>query len=537
MAKQIAFDREAREAVLEGVGKLSRAVKVTLGPKGRNAILDKGWGAPTITKDGVTVAEDIELEDPYENMGAQMVKEVASKTSDEAGDGTTTATVLAESIYREGLKYITAGANAMAVKRGIDRAVETTVEKLKKLSKPVSGSTEVEQIAAIAANNDPSVGKMISLAMNKVGKDGVITVEEGKGLETTVDVVEGMQFDRGFLSPHFVNNPDEMKVVVENPLILVWEDKITSIAKFIPFLERVAKQKRPLLIISEDVEGEPLATLVVNKLKGVFQSVAVKAPGYGERRKAMLGDIAVLTGARAFYKDLGVDLENVDLADLGSAKKVEITSENTTVVKGGGAAADVSARVKQIRKEIEASTSDYDREKLQERLAKLTGGVAELNIGAATETELKERKARVDDALAATRAAVEEGVVPGGGVALLRACDALKSKEKGDEQFGELAVRRALESPMRQIARNAGVDGAVVVKRVREGKGNLGYDALRDEYTDMFKAGIIDPTKVTRSALQFAGSIAGLLLTTNALVSKIPEEEGEGGMPDMDMDM
>ncbi len=535
MAKQLAFDRKAREAVLRGVQKLARAVKATLGPKGRNAILDKGWGAPTITKDGVTVAEDIELDDPFENMGAQMVKEVASKTSDEAGDGTTTATVLAEAIYSEGLKFLTAGANPVALKQGIDRTIEGIVAEIKGLSKPVTGSKEVEQIATIASNNDTSVGKMITMAMDKVGKDGVITVEEGKGLETMVDVVEGMQFDRGFLSPHFVNNPEEMKVVFENALILVFEDKISSIAKFVPFLEKVTRQNKPLLIIAEDVEGEALATLVVNKLRGVLQCAAVKAPGYGDRRKAMLGDVAVLTGAKPIYKDLGIDLDRVKIDDLGEAKKIEISSENTTIVKGAGNPADVSARVKQIRREMEDTKSDYDREKLQERLAKLTGGVAELNIGAVTETELKEKKARVEDALHATRAAVEEGTVPGGGVALVRACDRLKLKLSGDESFGELSVRKACEAPLRQIAENAGIDGAVVLKNVRKGKENHGYDALNDEYTDMYAAGIIDPAKVVRCALTFAGSIAGLLLTTNALVAKAPEPEEDkapAGMPE-----
>jgi chaperonin GroEL len=536
MAKQIAFDREAREAIFQGVQKLARAVKTTLGPKGRNALLDKGWGAPTITKDGVTVAEDIDLDNPYENMGAQMLKEVASKASDEAGDGTTTATILAEAIYGEGLKYITAGANPMAVKRGIDSTVGKIVEELHKISKPVSGAREVEQIATVASNNDTSIGKMIAQAMDKVGKDGVITVEESKGLDTTVDVVEGMQFDRGFLSPHFVNNPDEMKVVFENPLILVYEDKISNLAKFVPFLEKVASQNKPVLLIAEDVDGEALATLVVNKLRGVFQCAAVKAPGYGDRRKAMLGDIAVLTGARVYYKDLGVEMENIQISELGSAKKVEMTAEQTTIIRGKGDAADVSARVKQIRREMEESSSDYDREKLQERLAKLTGGVAELNIGAATETELKEKKARVEDALHATRAAVEEGVVPGGGVALVRACDTLSGKLRGDEAFGALAVKKALEAPLRQIATNAGVNGAIVLRKVRTETGAFGYNAVRDEYGDMTKAGILDPTKVTRTALQLAGSIAGLMLTTNAVISQIPEEDKKDGMGDEDME-
>jgi len=532
-AKQLQFDENARHTLLRGVEKLAKAVKATLGPSGRNVILDKKFGSPTITKDGVTVAKEIELEDPYENMGAQLVREVASKTSDVAGDGTTTATILAESIYREGLRNVTAGANPTSLQRGIMKGVEAIVEDLKKLSKKVSDRTEIAQVATVSANWDKTIGEIIADAMDKVGKDGTITVEEAKSIETTLDVVEGMQFDKGYLSPYFVTNAEAMEAVLENAYILIYEKKISSLKDLLPLLEKVAKAGRPLLIISEDVEGEALATLVVNKLRGTLQVCAVKAPGFGDRRKAMLEDIAVLSGGRLISEDLGIKLENIKLEDLGKAKRVTIDKENTTIVEGEGKKADIQGRVAQIRRQIEETTSDYDREKLQERLAKLAGGVAVINVGAATETEMKEKKARVEDALHATRAAVEEGIVPGGGVALLRAQKALDNIKglEGDEKVGVAIVRRAIEEPTRQLADNAGREGALVVEEVKKRKGNEGYDVANDEYTDLVKAGIVDPTKVTRSALQNAASIAGLLLTTEALVTEIPEKEKAPPMP------
>jgi chaperonin GroEL len=532
-AKQLQFDENARHTLLRGVEKLARAVKATLGPSGRNVILDKKFGSPTITKDGVTVAKEIELEDPYENMGAQLVREVASKTSDVAGDGTTTATILAESIYREGLRNVTAGANPTSLQRGIMKGVEAIVEDLKKLSKKVSDRTEIAQVATVSANWDKTIGEIIADAMDKVGKDGTITVEEAKSIETTLDVVEGMQFDKGYLSPYFVTNAEAMEAVLENAYILIYEKKISSLKDLLPLLEKVAKAGRPLLIISEDVEGEALATLVVNKLRGTLQVCAVKAPGFGDRRKAMLEDIAVLTGGRLISEDLGIKLENIKLEDLGKAKRVTIDKENTTIVEGEGKKTDIQGRVAQIRRQIEETTSDYDQEKLQERLAKLAGGVAVINVGAATETEMKEKKARVEDALHATRAAVEEGIVPGGGVALLRAQKALDNIKglEGDEKVGVAIVRRAIEEPTRQLADNAGREGALVVEEVKKRKGNEGYDVANDEYTDLVKAGIVDPTKVTRSALQNAASIAGLLLTTEALVTEIPEKEKTPPMP------
>jgi chaperonin GroEL len=532
-AKQLQFDESARHTLLRGIEKLAKAVKATLGPSGRNVILDKKFGSPTITKDGVTVAKEIELEDPYENMGAQLVREVASKTSDVAGDGTTTATILAESIYREGLRNVTAGANPTSLQRGIMKGVDAIVEDLKKLSKKVSDRTEIAQVATVSANWDKTIGEIIADAMDKVGKDGTITVEEAKSIETTLDVVEGMQFDKGYLSPYFVTNAEAMEAILENAYILIYEKKISSLKDLLPLLEKVAKAGRPLLIISEDVEGEALATLVVNKLRGTLQVCAVKAPGFGDRRKAMLEDIAVLTGGRLISEDLGIKLENIKLEDLGRAKRVTIDKENTTIVEGEGKKADIQGRVAQIRRQIEETTSDYDREKLQERLAKLAGGVAVINVGAATETEMKEKKARVEDALHATRAAVEEGIVPGGGVALLRAQKALDSIKglEGDEKVGVAIVRRAIEEPTRQLADNAGREGALVVEEVKKRKGNEGYDVANDEYTDLVKAGIVDPTKVTRSALQNAASIAGLLLTTEALVTEIPEKEKTPPMP------
>jgi chaperonin GroEL len=532
-AKQLQFDENARHTLLRGVEKLAKAVKATLGPSGRNVILDKKFGSPTITKDGVTVAKEIELEDPYENMGAQLVREVASKTSDVAGDGTTTATILAESIYREGLRNVTAGANPTSLQRGIMKGVEAIVEDLKKLSKKVSDRTEIAQVATVSANWDKTIGEIIADAMDKVGKDGTITVEEAKSIETTLDVVEGMQFDKGYLSPYFVTNAEAMEAILENAYVLIYEKKISSLKDLLPLLEKVAKAGRPLLIISEDVEGEALATLVVNKLRGTLQVCAVKAPGFGDRRKAMLEDIAVLTGGRLISEDLGIKLENIKLEDLGKAKRVTVDKENTTVVEGEGKKSDIQGRVAQIRRQIEETTSDYDREKLQERLAKLAGGVAVINVGAATETEMKEKKARVEDALHATRAAVEEGIVPGGGVALLRAqksLDNIKGLE-GDEKVGVAIVRRAIEEPTRQLADNAGREGALVVEEIKKRKGNEGYDVANDEYTDLVKAGIVDPTKVTRSALQNAASIAGLLLTTEALVTEIPEKEKTPPMP------
>jgi chaperonin GroEL len=532
-AKQLQFDENARHTLLRGIEKLAKAVKATLGPSGRNVILDKKFGSPTITKDGVTVAKEIELEDPYENMGAQLVREVASKTSDVAGDGTTTATILAESIYREGLRNVTAGANPTSLQRGIMKAVDAIVEELKKLSKKVSDRTEIAQVATVSANWDKTIGEIIADAMDKVGKDGTITVEEAKSIETTLEVVEGMQFDKGYLSPYFVTNAEAMEAVLENAYILIYEKKISSLKDLLPLLEKVAKAGRPLLIISEDVEGEALATLVVNKLRGTLQVCAVKAPGFGDRRKAMLEDIAVLTGGRLISEDLGIKLENIKLEDMGKAKRVTVDKENTTIVEGEGKKADIQGRVAQIRRQIEETTSDYDREKLQERLAKLAGGVAVVNVGAATETEMKEKKARVEDALHATRAAVEEGIVAGGGVALLRAQKALESVKnlEGDEKIGVQIVRRAIEEPTRQLADNAGAEGALVVEEVKKRKGNEGYDVSTGEYTDLVKAGIVDPTKVTRSALQNAASIAGLLLTTEALVTEIPEKEKTPPMP------
>jgi chaperonin GroEL len=529
-AKQLQFDENARHTLLRGIEKLAKAVKATLGPSGRNVILDKKFGSPTITKDGVTVAKEIELEDPYENMGAQLVREVASKTSDVAGDGTTTATILAESIYREGLRNVTAGANPTSLQRGIMKGVDAIVEELKKLSKKVSDRTEIAQVATVSANWDKTIGEIIADAMDKVGKDGTITVEEAKSIETTLEVVEGMQFDKGYLSPYFVTNAEAMEAILENAYILIYEKKISSLKDLLPLLEKVAKAGRPLLIISEDVEGEALATLVVNKLRGTLQVCAVKAPGFGDRRKAMLEDIAVLTGGRLISEDLGIKLENIKLDDMGRAKRVTVDKENTTIVEGEGKKADIQGRVAQIRRQIEETTSDYDREKLQERLAKLAGGVAVVNVGAATETEMKEKKARVEDALHATRAAVEEGIVPGGGVALLRAQKALDNIKglEGDEKVGVAIVRRAIEEPTRQLADNAGREGALVVEEIKKRKGNEGYDVATGEYTDLVKAGIVDPTKVTRSALQNAASIAGLLLTTEALVTEIPEKEKAG---------
>jgi len=532
-AKQLQFDENARHTLLRGIEKLAKAVKATLGPSGRNVILDKKFGSPTITKDGVTVAKEIELEDPYENMGAQLVREVASKTSDVAGDGTTTATILAESIYREGLRNVTAGANPTSLQRGIMKAVDAIVGELKKLSKKVSDRTEIAQVATVSANWDKTIGEIIADAMDKVGKDGTITVEEAKSIETTLEVVEGMQFDKGYLSPYFVTNAEDMEAVLENAYILNYEKKISSLKDLLPLLEKVAKAGRPLLIISEDVEGEALATLVVNKLRGTLQVCAVKAPGFGDRRKAMLEDIAVLTGGRLISEDLGIKLENIKLEDLGRAKRITIDKENTTIVEGEGKKADIQGRVAQIRRQIEETTSDYDKEKLQERLAKLAGGVAVINVGAATETEMKEKKARVEDALHATRAAVEEGIVAGGGVALLRAQKALDNIKdlEPDEKVGVAIVRRAVEEPTRQLADNAGREGALVVEEVKKRKGNEGYDVSADEYTDLVKAGIVDPTKVTRTALQNAASIAGLLLTTEALVTEIPEKEKTPPMP------
>ena len=539
MAKQIVHGEDSRQAILRGVNMLADAVKITLGPKGRNVVLDKKFGSPTITKDGVTVAKEIELKEPLENMGAQMVKEVASKTSDVAGDGTTTATVLAQAIFREGVKTVAAGANPMAVKRGIERAVEVAVEKIKELSKPVKGEM-IAQVATVSANNDSTIGNIIAEAMKKVGKDGVITVEEAKAIETTLDVVEGMQFDRGYLSPYFVTDPDRMECVLENALILIHEKKISTMKDLLPLLEQVAKMGRPLLIIAEEVEGEALATLVVNKLRGTLQAAAVKAPGFGDRRKAMLEDIAILTGGKSLTEDLGIKLENVHIEDLGRAKKVVIDKDNTTIVEGAGKSQAIEGRVKQLRTQIDETTSDYDREKLQERLAKLVGGVAVIKVGAATETEMKEKKARVEDAMHATRAAVEEGIVPGGGVAFVRAVPALdKVKLEHDEQIGVNIVKRSLEEPLRMIASNAGHEGAVVLAKVKEAKdANIGFDAATEEYTDMISAGILDPAKVARTALQNAASISALMLTTEALVSEIPEEEKApagppGGAPPM----
>jgi chaperonin GroEL len=542
-AKELKFNQDARHAILTGVEKLSRAVKVTLGPKGRNVVLEKKWGSPTITKDGVTVAKEIELPDRFENIGAQLIREVASKTSDVAGDGTTTATLLAEAIFREGLKNVTAGANPMALKRGIDLAVSAVVDELRTLSRDVSGKEEIMQVAAISANNDPTIGDIIAEAMEKVGKDGTISVEEAKSMETTLDVVEGMQFDRGYLSPYFVTDPENMEVVLDKPYILIHEKKISSMKDLLPVLEKIAQLGKPLLIIAEDIEGEALATLVVNKMRGMLQVAAVKAPGYGDRRKAMLGDIAVLTGGKAITEDLGIKLENVTLADLGSCGVVRIDKDNTIIVDGGGETADIQGRIGQIRKQIEDTTSEYDREKLQERLAKLTGGVARINVGAATETEMKEKKARVEDALHATRAAVEEGIVPGGGTALLRcegALGKLKLTLSGDEAVGSDIVLRSLSEPLRQLTLNAGLEGAIVVEKVRGLERDFGLNIQTNQYVDMFKAGVVDPTMVTRTALQNAASIAGLLLTTECIITEIPEPEkampgggGGGGMGDM----
>jgi chaperonin GroEL len=537
MPKQIILGEDARQALLRGVNVLSNLVKETLGPRGKNVILDKKFGSPTSTKDGVTVAKEVELKDPLENMGAQLVKEVASKTSDVAGDGTTTATVLAQSVYAEGMKYVTSGANPNMLKKGIDKAVDEVVKELKKLSRDVSGEMIV-QVGAISANNDESIGKIIAEAMDKVGKDGVITVEEAKGLETTMEIVEGMQFDRGYLSPYFITDAERMECVLENPLILLHEKKISNLRELLPLLENVAKMGRPLLVIAEEVEGEALATLVVNKLKGTLLSAAVKAPGFGDRRKAMLEDIGILTGGRVITEDIGVKLENVGIDWMGEANKVVIDKDNTTIVEGKGKASDIQARIKQIRTQIEETTSDYDREKLQERLAKMVGGVALIKVGAATETELKEKKARVEDAMHATKAAVEEGIVPGGGVALLRCQKALEAvKAEGDMQIGINIIKRSLEEPLRQIANNAGYEGSVVVEKVKEMKPDMGFNALSEKYEDMIKSGILDPTKVVRIALQNASSIAGLLLTTEGLVSDIPEEEKAPKYPTPPSDM
>jgi chaperonin GroEL len=531
-AKQLIFEEAARQSLLKGVNKLARAVVATLGPKGRNVVLDKKFGSPTVTKDGVTVAKEIELEDPYENMGAQMVREVASKTSDAAGDGTTTATVLAEAIYAQGLKFVTAGANPISIQRGITKAVETAVDHLAKISKKVKDKEEIKQVATVSANWDATIGEIIADAMDKVGKDGTITVEEAKSIETTLDVVEGMQFDKGYLSPYFVTNAETMEAKLEDAYILIFEKKITSLKDLLPLLEKVAKVGKPLLIISEEVEGEALATLVVNKLRGTINVCAVKAPGFGDRRKAMCEDIAILAGGKFISEDLGIKLENIQLEDLGRAKSIVIDKENTTIVEGHGKSSEIQGRVNQIRRQIEETTSDYDREKLQERLAKLAGGVAVINVGAATETEMKEKKARVEDALHATRAAVEEGIVPGGGVALLRCLPALDSlKLGGDEQIGVDIVKRAIEEPLRALAANGGVEGSIVVQEVKKRKGNEGYNVATGEYEDLVKAGVVDPKKVTRSALQNAASIAGLLLTTECLITELPEKDKPAPAP------
>jgi chaperonin GroEL len=538
-AKQLEFGEDARRGILAGVAKLSKAVKATLGPKGRNVVLDKKWGAPTVTKDGVTVAKEIELEDKYENMGAQMVKEVASKTSDVAGDGTTTATILAEALFREGLRNVTAGANPMALKRGIDKAVEAAVASLAKMSKKVKDDTDViKNVATISANSDSEIGNIIADAMQKVGNDGTITVEEAKSIETTLEVVEGMQFDKGYLSPYFVTDSESMEVVLEDAYVLINEKKVSSLKDLLPLLEQIAKSGKPLLIIAEDIEGEALATLVVNKIRGTFQACAVKAPGFGDRRKSMLEDISVLTGGMAITEDLGRTLESVTLADLGRAKRIVIDKDHTTIVEGAGSSSDIMGRISLIRRQIEETTSDYDREKLQERLAKLAGGVAVINVGAATEIEMKEKKARVEDALHATRAAVEEGIVPGGGVALLRCQSALEGlKLVGDEAIGAKIVLRAIEEPLRQLAANAGDEGAMVVQNVKAKKGNVGYNAESGVYEDLLKAGVIDPTKVTRCALQNAASVAALLLTTEVLIAELPEDDKApaGGAPGGDM--
>ena len=545
-AKQIIFDETARQALLKGVSKLARAVTATLGPKGRNVVFDKKYGSPTVTKDGVTVAKEIELEDPCENMGAQMVREVASKTSDDAGDGTTTATVLAEAIFREGLKYVTAGANPIGIQRGINKAVEAAVGHLDKIAKKVKDKEEIKQVATVSANWDTTIGEIIADAMDKVGKDGTITVEEAKSIETTLDVVEGMQFDKGYLSPYFVTNAETMEVKLEDAYVLNYEKKISNLKDLLPILEKVAKLGKPLLIIAEDVEGEALATLVVNKLRGTLNICAVKAPGFGDRRKAMMEDIAVLTGGKCITEDLGIKLESVTLEDLGRAKSIVVDKENTTIVEGTGKSSEIQGRVNQIRRQIEETTSDYDREKLQERLAKLAGGVAVINVGAATESEMKEKKARVEDALHATRAAVEEGIVPGGGVALLRCLNAIEGVKGAneDEQIGVDIIRRAVEYPSKHLAMNGGYEGSVVVQEIKKRKGNEGFNAATGEYEDLVKAGVVDPKKVTRSALQNAASIAGLLLTTECLITEIPEKEkpaaggghggGPGGMGGMD---
>jgi chaperonin GroEL len=532
-AKQLLFDEAARQAILRGVAKLSHAVTATLGPKGRNVVIDKKFGSPTVTKDGVTVAKEIELEDPYENMGAQMVREVASKTSDSAGDGTTTATVLAESIYREGLKFVTSGANPIGMQRGIGKAVAAAVAHLHKIAKKVKDKDEIKQVATVSANWDTTIGEIIADAMDKVGKDGTITVEEAKSIETTLEVVEGMQFDKGYLSPYFVTNAETMECKLEDAHILICEKKISSLKEMLPLLEKVAKIGKPLLIIAEEVEGEALATLVVNKLRGTINVCAVKAPGFGDRRKAMMEDIAILAGGKFISEDLGVKLESIDLNDLGRAKSIMVDKENTTIVEGGGKSVDIQGRVNQIRRQIEETTSDYDREKLQERLAKLAGGVAVINVGAATETEMKEKKARVEDALHATRAAVEEGVVAGGGVALIRCLSAIDTvrPSNDDERIGVDIVKRAIEFPTRELANNAGVEGSVIVEEVKKRKGNEGYDVATGEYTDLVKAGIVDPKKVTRTALQNAASIAGLLLTTECLITEIPEKDKRAPMP------
>jgi chaperonin GroEL len=539
MAKTIAFDQEAREAIRRGVSKLARAVKVTLGPKGRNVILQKSFGSPTVTKDGVTVAKEIDLEDVYENMGARMVREVASKTSDVAGDGTTTATILAEAIFNEGLKAVVAGVNPLHMKQGIEKAVGDIADKLKKMSISIKSKKEMAQVGAVASNNDTEIGDMLADAMDRVGKDGVITVDEGKSLKTEVEWVEGMQFDRGYLSPYFVTDPTKMECVLDDPYILVHEKKITNVKELVPVLEAVVNAGKPLLIVSEDIEGEALATLVINKLRGTFKCAAVKAPGYGDRRKAMLEDLSILAGGTAIFESLGIKLENVHITDLGRAKKVIIDKDNCTIIEGAGKSADIKARIEQIRREIESSTSDYDREKLEERLAKLAGGVAKVNVGAATESEMKEKKARVEDALHATRAAVEEGILPGGGVALLRACSALKPEGlTHDQEVGYNIILRACRAPLTQIAGNAGQDGGIVCEKVLEAKGNVGYNAATDEYEDLVKAGIIDPTKVTRTALQNASSVAVLLLTSDALIAEKPKDSpkkggGHGGDYDM----
>ena len=531
-AKQLLFEEAARAKILKGVELLSRAVKVTLGPRGRNVVIDKKFGSPTVTKDGVTVAKEVELPDPYENMGAQMVKEVASRTSDDAGDGTTTATVLAESVYKEGLKNVAAGSNPIFLKRGIDKAVEAAVAELAKISKKVNNRDEIRQVAAVSANWDFEIADKIADAMDKVGKDGTITVEEAKSIETTLDVVEGMQFDKGYLSPYFVTNAESMEVVLEDAYVLIHEKKISSLQDLLPLLQTVAKSGKPLLIIAEEVEGEALAALVVNKIRGTLNVCAVKAPGFGDRRKAILEDIAILTGAKCITEDLGIKLENVQVSDLGLSKRIVIDKENTTIVEGSGKSSDIQGRVKQIRRQIDETTSDYDREKLQERLAKLAGGVALIHVGAATETEMKEKKARVEDALHATRAAVEEGIVPGGGVALLRCAKVIDGLAlEGDEKVGASIVRRSIESPLKQLCVNSGVDGGVAVQRVMDGKGNFGFNVATGEFEDLVKAGVVDPTKVTRTALQNAASVAGLLLTTECMITEIPEKKESHGMP------